>query len=327
MSRIYNLRECVWCLLKKALLQDKTHFISQLCGLLNSIYMNKVNYNEKIDVNLMFISSFPTKQIALHCAHCTVYISDQAVVRITINVLYSIAADGWQEHKLLIGIWRMSFHWVLSLPIGQHSSLLINGGKMSLLKYCNWHLCCLTEVEAALKIILDKWKIKIQFDISVLSHFLTEKPWGKTGAFKERCLTQAANTWSVSDFESQRSLSQHLYNRVKANLRWVDRVITVKGWVESEEEKEHGVDSPERRNKTTGISIITSNLLHSAAWLALIAFECSTSQKGLESKSSLYAVQPSTVYQPASIVYWCCSDHCSPFSFQILIQHNKINIL
>lgn len=48
---------------------------------------------------------------------------------------------------------------------------------------------------------------------------------------------------------------------VKANLVWVDtRVIRVKGWVESEEEKEQGVESPE--SKTTGISIITSNLLH-----------------------------------------------------------------
>lgn len=51
------------------------------------------------------------------------------------------------------------------------------------------------------------------------------------------------------DFESRRSLSQHLYNRgkrlLKAGLDRVDtRVIVVKGWVESKEEKEHRVDSP-----------------------------------------------------------------------------------
>lgn len=42
-------------------------------------------------------------------------------------------------------------------------------------------------------------------------------------------------------------------------------MIMVKGWEESEEGKEQGVNSPERRSKMTGISIITSNLLHPAA--------------------------------------------------------------
>lgn len=80
------------------------------------------------------------------------------------------------------------------------------------------------------------------FDVSVQSHFFIEKSCGHR-TFEEK--------FEVSDFRSQRSLSQRLYDRVKesvkVNLVWVDtRVITVKGWVESEEEKEQGVDSPER---------------------------------------------------------------------------------
>lgn len=125
--------------------------------MLHGIYLNRVHYNEKTDVNLMFITSFSTKHIAPHCAHCSiVYTSDQAPVGITINVLCSIAADGWQEHKLLIGILRMSFHC-----IGQQSRPLINGGKNVLLHTAiNICVAFVTEVEAALQIILDICNIK-----------------------------------------------------------------------------------------------------------------------------------------------------------------------
>ena len=64
----------------------------------------------------------------------------------------------------------------------------------------------------------------------------------------------AANTLPASYLRSHRSLSQHLYDRVKepvkANSVWVNtRVIKVKGWVESEEEREQGVDSLEGRTR------------------------------------------------------------------------------
>lgn len=105
LSHIYTLFNVS---IKKGLLQDKLnmHSISQLCGSFDSIYLNKVQCNEKTKINLMLILIPSTKPFIVLTV---LYISDQAVVGITINVLYSISVDEWLEHKLLIGILRMSF--------------------------------------------------------------------------------------------------------------------------------------------------------------------------------------------------------------------------
>lgn len=60
------------------------HSISQLCGGFECIYLNKLQCHEKTEVNLTFISSPSTKPFTVLTG---LYIPDQVVVGITINVL------------------------------------------------------------------------------------------------------------------------------------------------------------------------------------------------------------------------------------------------
>lgn len=106
----------------------------------------------------------------------------------------------------------------------------------------------------------------------------------------------AGNTWVVSDFGSHRSLSQRLYNRekepVKADSRRVDTgVIAAKGVGGVRGRGRARGWLPRAGSRTTGISIIASNVRRRTAWLASIAFGCSTSQNGSVFRFVLYRHQ------------------------------------
>lgn len=129
----------------------------------------------------------------------------------------------------------------------------------------------------------------------------------------------------MSDFGRHRSLSQRLYDRmkelVKASLELVDTcVITVKGWVESEQEKERWwAESLEEVKDNWNVN----NHIKPGASYSLISIDCFWMQNKSEGFWiqiwAVCCIAITSIKSTSNCInpHWCCSDHCRQI-FQVL---------